>query len=94
MKRIILAVAVMALSFNSIAGDEHGDKYCAKMKDGKMVVMHNGMAITSEAKLNDGSVVQSDGTVVMKDGSKMTLNDGQCISKDGSTTVKKTNPTK
>lgn len=89
MKKFILAAAVMMVSLGAFAGnDEHGDKYCGKLRDGKIVVMHDGDVITSDVTLTDGSIVKPDGSVVMKDGSKMMLNDGECINKDGSTTIK------
>ena len=88
MKKFILAVAVMAVSLGAFAGDEHGDKYCGKLRDGKIVVMQDGNVITSDVTLTDGTIVKPDGSVIMKDGSKMMLNDGECINKDGSTTIK------
>jgi len=88
MKKFILAVAVMAVSLGAFAGDDHGDKYCGKLRDGKVVVMHDGNVLTSDATLADGSIVKPDGNVVMKDGSKMMLNDGECINSDGTTTIK------
>lgn len=88
MKKMILAAAVMMISMGAFAGDDHGDKYCGKLKDGKVVVMYEGHVLTSDAVLADGTIVKPDASVVMKDGSKMMLNDGECINKDGSTTIK------
>ena len=61
------------------------DKYCAKLKDGKLVVMHDGTIVTEEVKLNDGSKIQPDGSVIDKDGVKRFLKDGECIDKSGKT---------
>ena len=59
------------------------DKYCAKLKDGKLVVVHDGAVIPADVKLGDGSVIQPDGAVIDKDGAKRFLQDGECIDKSG-----------
>ncbi|MGZ3930824.1 MAG: DUF6799 domain-containing protein [Bacteroidia bacterium] len=75
-------------SLNSLSGepemDEHGGDYCAKPKDGKIEVFHNGKALNSEVTLNNGTQIKTDGTVVMKDGSELTLKENQCLNKNGS----------
>lgn len=58
---------------------EEADKYCAKMKDGVMVVMFRGKAITGDVFLKDGSTVKADGTVISKGGQRSMLKEGQCI---------------
>ena len=93
MKTRILAAAFALMSAGAFAGaanNDHGDKYCAKMKDGKMVVMHKGSPITADATLDNGATVKPDGTVLMKDGTNMILSDGECINKDGSSIKKNT----
>src|SRR5579884_1316601 len=89
MKKMILSAAVCMLALSATAGDdkpkksEHGDKYCAKMKDGKMTIMHEGKAISKHVTLEDGSGIDPDGTITAKDGSKTMLGEGECISKEG-----------
>jgi hypothetical protein len=87
MKAIIFLTAGM-LSLNAIAGtmgsDDHmGDKYCAKMKDGKMVVMKGDTEVMNDVTLANGTKIKKDGTVIKKDGSMMVLKEGECVDKDG-----------
>ena len=93
MKKTILAFAIMTFSLSSIAGNgDKGDQYCAENRNGKIVVVYKGNIITTDVTLIDGTIIKTNGVVMMKDGSKMVLNDGQCINKDGSTTVDYTKP--
>jgi len=87
MKKLILSIGLFALSLGAMAG-EHGDKYCAKMRDGRMVLMHKGDVVTSSVTLDNGTIVKSDGTVVMKNGTTMMLKEGECIHKDGTMMMK------
>lgn len=92
MKTLILTAAMALMSVGSFAGNpvnNDGDKYCAKMKDGKMVIVHKGNPLTSEATLNNGAIVKPDGTVMMKDGTTVMLSDGECIHHDGTTETKR-----
>lgn len=84
-KTIIIAIAAVCFSISALANgtEEHPNKYCAKMKDGKKVIMHEGSTITSEVTLKDGTKIKPDGTITKTDGSKMTLKEGQCISMEG-----------
>jgi hypothetical protein len=86
---IIIAAALFAINTFAIGMGEHPEKYCARMKDGKKVVMHRGEVITSEATLKNGTKIKPDGTVTMSDGSTMTLKDGECIDKDGGMMMEK-----
>lgn len=89
MKKILIALVALTFSLGSFAGnelsygDDHGDKYCAKMSAGKKVVMHEGKIITANVTLSNGTVVQPDAVVILKDGMRTTLNDGECIGPDG-----------
>lgn len=82
MKTLILTAVLMILSFSGRAGND--DKYCAKIKDGKTVVMYKGTILSTEARLDNGAIVKPDGTVSLPDGVNLVLNDGECIHKDGS----------
>jgi len=85
MKTILSLILFPLLSFNLIAGnpENHPDKYCAKIKDGKKTIVHGGSPITSEVTLANGTRIQVDGTIVKTDGNKTVLQEGECISKDG-----------
>lgn len=88
MKKIITSVLVAMLAAGTIAAviaipEDHPDKYCAKMKDGKKVVMYQGSVLTMETALNDGSRIQPDGTIIKNNGNRTTLKTGECVNKDG-----------
>lgn len=87
MKRIIcLAVSLIlinAISNTALYGSDHGDKYCAKLQDGKVVVMHDKANMASNVTLENGTVIRTDGTVIKKDGKQFTLKAGECVNKDG-----------
>ncbi len=89
MKKMILLAAFSVATLMVNAGDDpknnkmHGEKYCTKMKDGMLKVMHEGKAITMDVKLADGSVIKPDGMLMKKDGTSMMLKEGQCIDKEG-----------
>ena len=88
MKTIFSLIAATIFSLSSFASNmtDHGDKYCAKMKDGVKVIMHKGDALASEITLTDGSRLKTDGTIVKKDGTSWVLKDGECVEKDGTAT--------
>lgn len=85
MKTIITFIIALIFSINAVAGNpnNHPDTYCAKIKDGKKVIMHDGYVLTSEVTLANGTKIQIDGTIIKKDGTKGTLKEGECISKEG-----------
>ncbi len=65
------------------SADEPG-QYCARMRDGKMVVLFDGKEITGDVFLKNGSTIKPDGTVISKDGVRFSLKEGQCIDQNGS----------
>jgi hypothetical protein len=73
----------LALSLSTGYIIKQDDRYCGKMVDGTMTVVHNGETITSDVKLDDGSLLKPDGNIVHPDGSSDALQDGECIGKDG-----------
>src|SRR5687768_10687598 len=91
MRTIILLLVVIAsiLSIGLMAGNnnyllkEHPEKYCAKLQDGKLAVIHRGEKISADVSLANGIKIKTDGTVIKKDGSEVLLKEGECISKDG-----------
>ena len=58
--------------------------YCAKMRDGKMVVLFEGKEIGTDVFLKNGTTVKPDGTIITKDGVRFSLKEGQCIDQNGS----------
>ena len=78
MKKIIfLTASIFSLSMLTAGNDPvSGDKYCAKIKDGKLTVMYQGYPLTSSITLNDGSIIKKDGSTVL-------LREHQCVDKDG-----------
>ncbi|MEO8761108.1 MAG: DUF6799 domain-containing protein [Bacteroidia bacterium] len=68
-------------SEDSQSGDDNN--YCAKNEMNKIIVVYRGAAIIDDAKLENGTLVKIDGTLIMKDGSKTLLREGQCINRDG-----------
>lgn len=69
---------------------DNPNQYCAKMKDGKLVVMHEGKAITGDVFLKNGTTIKPDGTVITKEGVRTVLKEGSCIDADGKINVLKT----
>ena len=61
-------------------------QYCAKLRDGKMIVMHQGKELTGDVFLTNGATVKPDGTVITRDGVRTRLNDGDCIDINGNIT--------
>ncbi len=87
MKSVFILIGACFFSFSAMAGDDamvyHPAKYCAKMKDGKLVVMHEGRQLAYEATLTNGTKIKTDGTIIKKDGSTVMLKNGECIDKEG-----------
>jgi hypothetical protein len=86
MKKIAMLIAASILSFNIIAGNdnpERGDKYCAKMKAGKIVMMHSGIELTKSVTLTNGTTIKPDGTIMKKDGTTWMLKNEECVNTDG-----------
>lgn len=88
MKQVIILTAAFFLSVSAIAGNgnskKEDDKYCAKLRDGKITVMYEGSIITADVTLANGTEIKTDGTIIKKDGTKVMLKEGECINKEGS----------
>jgi hypothetical protein len=96
MKAIFLLTVPAYFAFLSISNANeyaerkmHGDKYCAKLQDGRMVVMHDGAVLNADVTLSNGTQVKTDGTVIYKDGTRSMLREGECVNKDGKPDSKK-----
>lgn len=86
MKRIFFLIVVSVLAFYVIAHNTENilvDKYCAKLKDGITIVMADGIKLTSDVTLENGTTIRTDGTILKTDGTKIVLQDEECVDKDG-----------
>ena len=92
MKNIIILIAVCIFSLNAGAQTTthnksktkmHTGKFCAKLKDGKIEIMHGTMALASDTTLANGVMIKTDGTVVKKDGTQTMLKNGDCVDHNG-----------
>lgn len=68
---------------NTNVNNNSSERYCAKMQNGKRVVMYMGGPITGNITLGDGTIIQPGGVVTRRNGISMIMKSGQCISKDG-----------
>lgn len=87
-----LILSGILLTYEAIAAKEpppviyvqdHPGQYCAKMKDGKLVVMHEGKPITNDVFLKNGTTIKPDGTIITKEGVRTVLKEETCIDADG-----------
>jgi hypothetical protein len=94
--RLVSIITACFFTLSVIAGKDDpkkdNDKYCAKIKDGKVTVVHGENPITGTITLSNGTQIMTDGTVVMRDGTKSALKEGECADKDGK--IIKQTPTK
>ncbi|HEY0029259.1 MAG TPA: DUF6799 domain-containing protein [Bacteroidia bacterium] len=67
------------------------ERYCATLKDGKILLMLDNKPVDAEVSLLDGSKVTTAGIVVRKDGTVVNMNDGDCVDKEGN--ISNVNPT-
>src|SRR3954469_8304276 len=94
MQKSILIMACI-FAFSAFAGEDgivsinHPEKYCAKIKDGKLIVMHQGNAMISDVTLANGTQIKTDGTIITKDGNTLMLKEGECADKDGKVMMEK-----
>lgn len=66
-------------------------RYCASLKDGRMTMMQDKKAFTTDVTLDNSTVIQTDGTVIKNDGSKIVLKNGDCIDSNGNLVNQKSN---
>jgi len=58
-------------------------KYCAKLKDGLVVMMEGDRELTMEIVLANGTRIKPNATVTKPDGTVIILEDGECIDEAG-----------
>jgi hypothetical protein len=94
MKTFMLALIISLFTLqgvfsltNTVRIDD--DKYCAKLRDGKLTMMHNGSVLTANVTLTNGTQIKTDGSIVKPDGATVVLKEGECVDKDGISEEKK-----
>lgn len=88
MKTILILIISSILSLHLIAQDSKAApwaEYCAKLRDGKIIVLADGAGLTSDVTLENGTIIRADGTVIKPDGTKLVLKDGECMDGDTKT---------
>ena len=98
--KIAILTGCIFLAFSTTAQDPRKDKsdvrtdldkarYCAMLKDGKMVLMKDNSPVPADITLNNGNRISKDGTVQRKDGSSVTLSNGDCVDDEGNVLSRK-----
>lgn len=77
-------VALHSPGINAAMGAGEPGMYCAKMRDGKMIVLFEGKELGTDVFLKNGITVKPDGTIITKDGVRFSLKEGQCMDQNGS----------
>ena len=89
---LVLITSLFALQgFFNVNVPQDDEKYCAKLRDGKLVVMHEGAVLTGDVTLQNGTQIKTDGSIVKQDGQTIVLKEGECVDKSG---VSETKPKK
>jgi hypothetical protein len=86
MKKLILIITmVLVATYFSFGQDEEKSRkedpkfhYCAKLKDGKIMMMKDGVEMTNDITTASGVKIRTDGTIIKPDGFMVMLNDGEC----------------
>lgn len=64
--------------------DQAGERYCAKLKDGRVVMVSGQREISNDITLANGTKIKTEGPVVeKKDGTTKTLKEGECVDAQG-----------
>jgi hypothetical protein len=83
-----LTLLLMVISLGANAQTSKKSKMmkdCCMMKDGKMMVMEDGVTMPMEKDMvmKNGTTCRINGECTMKDGSKMTMKEGDCMELSG-----------
>lgn len=81
MRTLIVTIAAALFSLGVAANNPGKDpgSYCLKNIDGKTIVTHNGSELTRTMKLEDGTRVKRNGTIVLSTGKRVKLVEGECV---------------
>jgi hypothetical protein len=79
--KALFAIFIACIFFSTalFEGEHKMDKYCAALRDGVMVLLKDGMVVTTDVTINDSIKVTTDCVVIKKDGTRINLKDGECI---------------
>jgi hypothetical protein len=81
MKKIIVTIAAALMAFSVAANNAGGDpnSYCVEERDGKKTVIYNGSELTKKIKLENGTKLKPNGTIVLAGGKRVRLTEGECV---------------
>ncbi len=94
MKKGIVLLASCIFTLNALAQNinhdnksyrskKQSEKYCAILKDGKIIMMHDSTALTSDTTLENGAIVKTNGTVIRLNDTQTLLKNGECVDHNG-----------
>jgi hypothetical protein len=92
MKTFLLILVTSLFTLQGVFSITHpvnDDQYCAKLRDGKLVMMHDGIIMTADVTLQNGTQIKMDGSIIKQDGETIVLKDGECVDKNGISGEKK-----
>jgi hypothetical protein len=76
MKNFLLVLVTSLFVLQGVFGftqQKDGEQYCAKLRDGKLVMMHDDILLTGDVTLKNGTQIKVDGTIVKPDGGTIAL---------------------
>ena len=76
-----ISLAIHAQSNNDKSGDDNN--YCVQTGGNEIQIVHQGIIITVDVILDNGTTLKKDGTIITKDGKRTLLRVGECINQDG-----------
>jgi hypothetical protein len=92
-RNIMKSIIIIAISLLCLSASAQVDKpspnekspafYCAKLKDGMMVLVNEGKEIMTDVMLANGSKITADCTFIKADGTSVKLQIDECVSPEG-----------
>jgi hypothetical protein len=85
----LFAVSIAGAQVSANAGNKNREKnaqihrYCAKLKDGILVMMEDDHEMTVDVTLPNGTQVKTDGSVTRPEGTVVILEEGECVDEGG-----------
>jgi hypothetical protein len=77
----MISLTIHAQSSNDKSGDDNN--YCVQTGGNEVQIVHQGVIIVLDVKLDNGTILKKDGTIITKDGKRTLLRVGECINQDG-----------
>jgi hypothetical protein len=80
-----VSVASAQVSANAVnkGKKEQIHRYCAKLKDGILIMMEDDHEMTMDVTLANGTQVKTDGSVTRPEGTVVILEEGECVDEGG-----------